>query len=166
MRFFHRQNSNERKKGYTFLLNIGMLFVVMIAGIVSIWAYDTFSLHQKKERFIEESLEIFQRMHSKEDAEKYKNVYVVMLNDSNWVAFRMNHACCSGDGFDVVIAKDSLGKLWIDRKKNFCGYEGLAASLRQLNTQTLATFFDGCKHIGLNFILIEASRSAKSGGIE
>jgi hypothetical protein len=48
---------------------------------------------------------------------------ICTLPSGDWYAVRLEHACCTGAGFDAVMIKDSQGQFYT-AEKNYCGYEG------------------------------------------
>lgn len=57
-----------------------------------------------------------------------------------WVAIAMEHACCTGAGFNAVVVYDSHGKIRTNTERCFCGYEELGSFVSKIHASTLAEF--------------------------
>ncbi|NLI76624.1 MAG: hypothetical protein GX442_09300 [Candidatus Riflebacteria bacterium] len=71
--------------------------------------------------------------------------------DGSWIAMANEHSCCSGAGFDCVVAIDSKGDFRVDPDKNFCGREGLENCLGKVTASSVAEFYTQAEREGLDF---------------
>lgn len=68
-------------------------------------------------------------------------LYLLSFPSGEWVAVAMEHACCSGAGFNATIFYDSSGATYIDTTHSFCGVEGSGEELGRAGVDSLATFY-------------------------
>lgn len=86
--------------------------------------------------------------------QSYENYAKFAMKDNTWIVLAMNHDCCTGDGFNCVISKDSAGVVMIDEKKNFCGVESMCNQLNRLASDSMTVFYSELASIGLNLARI------------
>lgn len=79
-------------------------------------------------------------------------VYILKFTNGEWVAARMEHACCSGAGYNATVFFDSHGKIYADKTYSFCGYEELESKCNRLATNNLAEFYKQFKELRLEEI--------------
>ncbi len=77
-------------------------------------------------------------------------IYIRTFNNGEWVAVSMEHACCSGAGFNATVFYDSQHKIYSDTTYSFCGLEGLASELGEIKATSLKTFYPNLKKLSLH----------------
>ena len=68
------------------------------------------------------------------------NAYKRTFPNGESVAIRMEHACCTGAGFNATVLYGSDGHVFADTKRCFCGYEEMAFSLEHVPAHSLSEF--------------------------
>ena len=65
---------------------------------------------------------------------------VVRMADGSWVAVVMEHACCTGAGFNATLYVSSTGEAWLDSATCYCGWMPLGDELAGYPATGVADF--------------------------
>ncbi|WFB34963.1 hypothetical protein P3T73_12420 [Kiritimatiellota bacterium B12222] len=110
------------------LLSSGMVCLSISIGVV--WN------KTRADRFMNRAILTLSAKPESEDIEK------IALPSGEHYFVLLEHACCTGAGFDAVVIRDSNGSIYT-AKQNYCGIEGFygeLASKNLLNLSELGTF--------------------------
>ena len=77
---------------------------------------------------------------------------VVMMDDGTWVAVVMEHACCTGAGFNATLYRTSRGALYLDSDSSYCGFFPLREELLTHACPNTAAFLESVKSGGKNLV--------------
>lgn len=103
---------------------------------------------------------VFLRYHAQTWIEKQRDRFLAgdfrgcarfSFPDGSWIVLTNEHSCCTGAGFDCVVALDSKGVFRIDPNKNFCGREGLENCLGRIAASSVEDFYGKALREGLDF---------------
>jgi hypothetical protein len=76
---------------------------------------------------------------------------LVRLSDGTWVAVVMEHACCTGAGFNATLYVTSAGRAYLDSDSCYCGFTELGEELSASDKKSIEAFLtsikSGGKHI-------------------
>ena len=116
----------------------------------------SFINHWSKEFRKCSNLQAIETLQEQEKAHIYRRTFA----NGDWVAVKMEHACCSGAGFDATVFYDSSGKVYCDTSYTFCGYEVLNKCLNKIKADSLKDFYSvlqtpSNKELGAPLILKE-----------
>ena len=73
---------------------------------------------------------------------------VVVLNDGSWVAVAMEHAWCTGAGFNATIYVISSGAAYLDPSTCYCGWFPLGYELAGHSKDSQDAFFSAVRASG------------------
>ncbi len=120
---------------YKAILSCGVCWTIALC----VWGTDVFAqLHAVE--FIAANAHEMRRYARPQDV---PNAYVRTFDSGESIAVRMEHACCSGAGFNATVLYGSDGKVLVDTEHCFCGYEGMVFELKSIPAGSLAEFIDG-----------------------
>ena len=109
-----------------------------VAGVVTLIGYAIFSLFWYPQAFLHDSVS---EMRHYASPMQVPDVYKRRFADGSSVAIAMEHACCSGRGYNATVVYDSEGKIFVNTEHSFCGEEGLAADMSSVPAKSLAQFY-------------------------
>ncbi len=73
---------------------------------------------------------------------------VVVMKDGSWVALVMEHACCTGAGFNATLYVTSKGEAYLDAESCYCGFSPLTWELEELPVGTTSEFLTALRTNG------------------
>jgi hypothetical protein len=114
--------------------------LVLLAGAVAAYSYYA----GRADRFVLRWSDRFKRVGSLEEAKRLEGVEPVFVHafaSSEWFIATCQHSCCSGDGFDATVIRDSTGAIYADTTHTFCGIEGMGSELRDASGNSLREFY-------------------------
>ncbi len=72
----------------------------------------------------------------------------VMMADGSWVAVVMEHACCTGAGFDATLYVTSTGEVYLDPESRYCGWLPLGGEIYAYPKRDIAEFLSAVSSSG------------------
>lgn len=73
---------------------------------------------------------------------------VIPMADGSWVAVVMEHACCTGAGFNATLFVTSAREAYLDDQTGSCTWEVLASDLQTYPIQSAAEFLAAARSQG------------------
>lgn len=73
---------------------------------------------------------------------------VIFLSDGTWIAVVMEHACCTGAGFNATLYVTSEGDTYLDSDTCYCGFMPLAEELMTHDKKSIDSFFVSIRSSG------------------
>ena len=104
--------------------------VVLITTYAAMWAYQ----HKHRERLFYKHA--FSQMEKGGDSVP---MITLAMDDGGSAKVILEHACCSGAGFNAVAVRTSDGEEYTS-KKNYCGLQGFDHSVTRDDLKNLASF--------------------------
>lgn len=97
--------------------------------------------------FIEKQSAYLRTFHSLDDVYNSGDRFIVTheYSDGSWVALTFEHSCCSGEGFDCIVARDESGNIFINEGFGICGYESSGELFTYINAKNSKEFFTNSK---------------------
>ncbi len=117
------------------------------AGIVTLIGFCLLSPTLYTEQFIRESIAEMRRYN--DPLQVPGVVYKRRFADGSAIAICMEHACCSGRGYNATVIYDSEGKVFVNTERIFCGYEELSYDMSAVPAKSLAEFYTGLRDMSL-----------------
>ena len=77
---------------------------------------------------------------------------MLVCADGSWVSVVMEHACCTGAGFDATLYVTSSGEAYLDTTTRYCGAFDLADSLHVLPRTDSASLISSLASSGKRLI--------------
>lgn len=118
----------------------------LIAGIITLIGFCFLSPSIYTEQFIVESIAEMRRF---KDPMLVPEAYKRRFADGSSIAIFMEHACCSGRGYNVTVIYDSNGHIFVNTERSFCGFEELSSDMSSVPAKSLSDFYANLQHLSL-----------------
>ena len=119
----------------------------VVLAAVAVVASSYLMRDQRPEAFVSHWASLFEKcsdvaaIRALPAAERPDCIYIREFTNGQWVAVTMEHACCSGAGFNGSVFFDNTRTIRYDTTHSFCGYEGLCGELGNVQAKNLAEFY-------------------------
>lgn len=110
----------------------------LVAGISTLIGFCFLSPSIYREQFITESIAEMRRF---TDPMQVPEAYTRRFADGSSIAVFMEHACCSGRGYNATVIYDSEGHIFVNTDRSFCGFEGLSHDMSSVPAESLPDFY-------------------------
>lgn len=79
---------------------------------------------------------------------------VVKMKDGSWISIVMEHSCCNGAGYDVVLYVTSTGERYVDWGTCYCGEFALENTIdyNEYSTESTAAFLGAVRAGGIQLV--------------
>ena len=120
-------------------ITIKLILIGICIGIVF--------LLTRKELYISNQTEYLSQFNSLNEIYESKDDSIVThkFSDNSWVAMKFEYACCGGEGFACIVARDEKNNFYVNKDLSICGVESSGELFRHIEAKSSSDFFKNSK---------------------
>ena len=132
-------------------LTISVALILLVLGIVSrcgvFHGIPVLNFFDPRDSFVRKWSGNLLALPTRDSAEEFFQArrpegLVVKMKDGSWTSIVMEHSCCNGAGYDVVLYVTSTGDRYVDWETCYCGGFSLKLTIdyKEYSTESTAAF--------------------------